>query len=72
MSAHDNDELIYVVRGTITVAADGSEIELATGDTYYCAAGTKHRWWAHTDDTITLLLAVADGLIVRHPPHRPR
>ncbi|RDI53289.1 helix-turn-helix domain-containing protein [Nocardia mexicana] len=70
--AHDNDELIYVVRGTITVVADDTEITLSTGDTYYCAAGTEHRWWAHTDDTVTLLLAVADGLVVRHPPHRPR
>ncbi|MFI5777696.1 helix-turn-helix domain-containing protein [Nocardia sp. NPDC051570] len=69
---HENDELIYVVRGTITLIADGTEIELSTGDTYYCTAGVRHRWWAHTHDTVTLLLAVADGLIVRHPPHRRR
>jgi len=70
--AHDNDELIYVVHGSITVVADGEQIDLSTGDTYYCAAGTKHRWWANTPDTKTLLLAVSDGLTVRHPPHRPR
>ncbi|WP_324194707.1 helix-turn-helix domain-containing protein [Nocardia terpenica] len=70
--AHDNDELIYVVRGAITVVADGTEITLATGDAYYCAAGIRHRWWAHTNDTMTLITAVSDGLTVRHPPHRPR
>ncbi|WP_203217823.1 helix-turn-helix domain-containing protein [Nocardia terpenica] len=69
---HDNDELIYVVHGTITVVADGTEITLSTGDAYYCTAGTRHRWWAHTDDTMTLITAVSDGLTVRHPPHRPR
>ncbi|MEV6770348.1 helix-turn-helix transcriptional regulator [Nocardia sp. NPDC051030] len=70
--AHDNDELIYVVRGAITVASSDEEITLSTGDTYYCAAGTKHRWWAHTDDTVTLIVAVADGMAVRRRPHRPR
>ncbi|MFI9509500.1 helix-turn-helix domain-containing protein [Nocardia sp. NPDC052566] len=70
--AHDNDELIYVVHGTITVAADGREIVLATGDTYYCAAGTEHRWWAHTHDTKALLIAVADGLAVRRATHKRR
>ncbi|WP_324192375.1 helix-turn-helix domain-containing protein [Nocardia transvalensis] len=70
--AHENDELIYVVRGTITVVADGEEIVLSTGDAYYCTGGVQHRWWAHTDDTVTVLLAVTDGLVVRHPPHRRR
>ncbi|MCM6775636.1 helix-turn-helix domain-containing protein [Nocardia sp. CDC159] len=70
--AHENDELIYIVRGSITLVADGDRIDLSTGDAYYCTAGVRHRWWAHTDDTITLLLAVADGLVVRHPPHRRR
>jgi transcriptional regulator with XRE-family HTH domain len=70
--AHDNDELIYVACGSITIVAESEEIELAGGDAYYCAAGVKHRWWAHTGDTRTITLAVADGLVVRHPPHRPR
>ncbi|MFI6868450.1 helix-turn-helix domain-containing protein [Nocardia sp. NPDC050406] len=65
---HDNDELIYVVTGAVTVATPASETTLATGDTYYCVAGTRHRWWAHTDDTVTLVLAVADGLAVRRAP----
>ncbi|GAA5063546.1 helix-turn-helix domain-containing protein [Nocardia callitridis] len=70
--AHTNDELIYVVHGAITVVAGGVETQLSTGDSYYCQSGSKHRWWAHTNETKTLLLAVADGLVVRHPPHRPR
>ncbi len=69
---HQNDELIYVVAGTITLVADGEELTLSTGDTFYCAAGVRHRWWAHTDDTTTLVLAVADGLAVRRAPNRPR
>ncbi len=36
---HQNDELIYVVSGTITLVADGEELTLSTGDTFYCAAG---------------------------------
>ncbi|MBB5912236.1 transcriptional regulator with XRE-family HTH domain [Nocardia transvalensis] len=71
-STRDSDELIYVVRGTITVLAGGAETELSTGDSYYCTAGESHSWWAHTDETVTLLLSVADGLVVRRPPHRPR
>ncbi|WP_225724867.1 MULTISPECIES: helix-turn-helix domain-containing protein [unclassified Nocardia] len=70
--AHDNDELIYVVHGSITVVADGIESTLSTGDAYYCAGGSKHRWWAHTPETKTLLFAVADGLVVRRATHRPR
>lgn len=70
--AHENDELIYVVKGSITIAAQGAETHLATADTYYCVAGVRHRWWAHTDDTVTLVLAVADGLTVRRAPRRSR
>ncbi|WP_218026818.1 helix-turn-helix domain-containing protein [Nocardia inohanensis] len=69
---HDNDELIYVVRGSITVAAGDDELTLHAGDTYYCAAGVRHRWWARSDDTTTLVLAVADGMTVRRRPHRAR
>ncbi|MEC3955173.1 XRE family transcriptional regulator [Nocardia sp. CDC153] len=70
--AHANDELIYVVRGAITVVAGGEEHVLGTGDAFYCAAGVRHRWWAHTDDTTTLLLSVADALTIRRRPHHPR
>ncbi|WP_425297095.1 cupin domain-containing protein, partial [Nocardia brasiliensis] len=37
-----------MVAGTITLVADGEELTLSTGDTFYCAAGVRHRWWAHT------------------------
>lgn len=69
---HDNDELIYVVKGAVTVAAQGAETTLGTGDTYYCVAGVRHRWWARTDDTVTLVLAVADGMAVRRASHKSR
>ncbi|MFI1914894.1 helix-turn-helix domain-containing protein [Nocardia sp. NPDC020380] len=69
---HDNDELIHVVHGAVTVVAGDEELILTAGDSYYCAAGVRHRWWAHTDDTTTLVLTVADGLTVRRRPHRPR
>uniref|UniRef100_UPI0024544A2D cupin domain-containing protein n=1 Tax=Nocardia brasiliensis TaxID=37326 RepID=UPI0024544A2D len=58
--------------GTITLVAEGVELTLPTGDTFYCAPGVRHRWGAHTDDTTTLVLAVADGLAVRRAPNRPR
>lgn len=69
---HDNDEIIYVVHGSITVAAGDEELALNAGDTYYCTAGVRHRWWAHTSDTTTLVLAVADGMTVRRRPHQAR
>ncbi|MGW4243515.1 helix-turn-helix domain-containing protein [Nocardia sp. NPDC004722] len=67
---HANDELIYVVRGAISVVADGAEHELAAGDTFYCTGGVAHRWWAHTPETTTLLVSVADTLAIRRRPHR--
>lgn len=69
---HANDELIYVATGSITLATPAEEITLEAGDTYYCVAGVPHRWWAHTDTTVTLVVAVADGLSVRRSPHKPR
>ncbi|WP_278263460.1 cupin domain-containing protein [Nocardia sp. AG03] len=65
---HRADEIIHVVRGRISLVADGTEYELGPGDTYYCRAGEKHRWWAHSPDTTTLVLAVADGRTVRRGP----
>ncbi|MFB7875770.1 MULTISPECIES: helix-turn-helix domain-containing protein [unclassified Nocardia] len=62
---HRGDEIIHVVRGRISLVADGTEHELGPGDTYYCRAGEKHRWWAHSPDTTTLVLAVADGRTVK-------
>ncbi|MGW4352415.1 helix-turn-helix domain-containing protein [Nocardia sp. NPDC004582] len=69
---HANDELIHVLHGTITVVAAGEEFTLSDGDTYYCAAGTRHRWWSHTDDTTTFVVTVPDRLTVRRRPHQPR
>ncbi|MFC9474427.1 helix-turn-helix domain-containing protein [Nocardia sp. NPDC055002] len=62
---HRSDEIIHVIRGRISLIADGTEHDLGTGDTYYCRAGEKHRWWAHSPDTTTLVLAVADGRTVK-------
>ncbi|MFD3591736.1 helix-turn-helix domain-containing protein [Nocardia sp. NPDC058640] len=62
---HQGDEIIHVTRGAISLIADGTEHELGAGDTYYCRAGEKHRWWAHSPDTTTLVLAVADGRTVK-------
>ncbi|MCU1643382.1 MAG: hypothetical protein JWN03_3657 [Nocardia sp.] len=69
---HPNDELIYVVTGTITLEAQGPPTTLTAGDSYYCPANTPHRWWAHTPDTITLLLTVAEDATIRRSPHKPR
>ncbi|WP_327142104.1 helix-turn-helix domain-containing protein [Nocardia sp. NBC_01327] len=69
---HPNDELIYVVTGAITLEAHSTPTTLTTGDSYYCPANTRHRWWAHTPDTITLLLTVAEDAQIRRSPHKPR
>lgn len=62
---HDGDEILHVVRGRVTIRAAGSEHELGPGDTYYCVAGERHRWWAHSPDTTTLVVAVADNRTVK-------
>ncbi|WP_280449866.1 hypothetical protein, partial [Nocardia brasiliensis] len=58
--------------GTFRVAAFAVALTLPPGYTYYCGGGGPHRGGAHTDDTTTLVLAVADGLAVRRAPNRPR
>ncbi|MEV0077994.1 XRE family transcriptional regulator [Nocardia neocaledoniensis] len=69
--AHAGDEIIHVVRGRVSLVADGTEYELGQGDTYYCRAGERHRWWAHSPDTTTLVVAVADGRTVKNT-HRTK
>ncbi|MGY0501091.1 cupin domain-containing protein [Nocardia sp. FBN12] len=54
-----------MTRGRISLIADDTAHELSAGDTYYCRAGEKHRWWAHSPHTTTLVLAVADGRTVK-------
>ncbi|GGK32933.1 helix-turn-helix domain-containing protein [Nocardia camponoti] len=63
--AHRADEIIHVISGSISLVADDVEYTLTAGDTYYCQAGERHRWSAHTDDTQTLVIAVADDRTVR-------
>ncbi|MFF2085868.1 helix-turn-helix domain-containing protein [Nocardia sp. NPDC058176] len=62
---HQGDEIIHVIRGRISIVAAGTEHELGPGDTYYCGAGERHRWWAHTPDTTTLVVAVGDHRTVK-------
>ncbi|WP_280455723.1 hypothetical protein, partial [Nocardia brasiliensis] len=53
-------------------AAVGAALPRPTAHTFYCAAAAPPRGGPKTDDTTTLVLAVADGLAVRRAPNRPR
>ncbi|TNC22906.1 helix-turn-helix domain-containing protein [Amycolatopsis alkalitolerans] len=57
---HRNDELLYVVRGSVRAVAAGAEHKLAEGDALYCTGGVRHSWQPLTEDTKVLLVAVTE------------
>lgn len=59
---HPNDELLYVVEGTVEAEAEGERYELGRGDTLYCTGGVTHRWRAREAGTRVLLVGVADDI----------
>lgn len=57
---HENDELLYVVSGSVRVRTGDTEHTLDARDTLYCAGGTPHSWHALSPDTRLLVIAVRD------------
>lgn len=64
---HRNDELMYVVAGSVVVTAAGTETTLRVGDTLYCPGGVQHRWRAESVDTELLVVAVSERARVTLP-----
>ena len=55
--AHDEDEFLTVVRGTVRVELHPGEVHvLHAGDSLYYVGGTPHRWAATDDDGYVLFV----------------
>lgn len=64
---HRNDELMYVVAGSVVVTAAGADTTLRVGDTLYCPGGVQHRWRAESVDTELLVVAVSERARITLP-----
>jgi DNA-binding transcriptional MerR regulator/quercetin dioxygenase-like cupin family protein len=42
--AHEGEEFIFVVRGTLHISLDGEEYALKSGDSFYFESSTPHTW----------------------------
>jgi quercetin dioxygenase-like cupin family protein len=63
---HRNDELMYVVDGTVEVEAEGRAHRLGRGDTLFLSGGVRHRWRATGHEARILVVTVADH--IENPP----
>ncbi|MCB1185073.1 cupin domain-containing protein [bacterium] len=41
--AHDKDEFVYILEGSLVVEMEGSEVEVRQGEAILIPAGTRHR-----------------------------
>lgn len=59
---HSGEDFVYVIAGTIAVEFDdGSELELAAGDSLHHAGMVGHRWVLRGDVSAEVLCIVAPG-----------
>lgn len=56
------DEVLYVVEGTIIVSVGGEREEYSTGDAVYLPRGVEHGYALCTDEARLLLLALPAGI----------
>ena len=54
-----SEELIIVLKGTVTLIKKGEEIQLKTGETYYIEPETKHNVVNHSDDEVEYIYVVS-------------
>jgi len=57
--AHDGQEFIYIVSGTIEMLYDGKEYRLEQGDSVYLDASRGHRFHGHGDRPAQMLAVVS-------------
>lgn len=53
--AHDGEEMMFVLDGSITVELDGERNVLESGDSLHFPSSRTHSTWNHTDHDATLL-----------------
>jgi quercetin dioxygenase-like cupin family protein len=56
---HDGAELIYVLRGALTVTVDGEPTTLEEGDAMYFDSGASHAYARHGRSTCAAIVVVA-------------
>lgn len=56
------DELVYVVRGEVTVYLDGAERRCAAGECALLPLGSEHTWRVESGEARLLILATPAGL----------
>lgn len=56
------DEVVYVVEGTIVVSVDGERSEYKAGEAVFLPRGQEHGYLLRTDEARLLVLAVPAGI----------
>ncbi|MFE1646360.1 helix-turn-helix domain-containing protein [Microbacterium sp. P01] len=54
--AHDEDEFVYVLSGSVCMEVDGAVSVLSPSDSAYYAGGVAHRWWSEDGRPYRLLV----------------
>ncbi len=55
--AHEGEEMLFVLEGTVTVEVDGDRTVLETGDSIHFPSTKVHSTWNHSDTPATILWA---------------
>src|SRR5690606_31858863 len=53
--AHEGEEILYVLEGSITQRLDGDEMVMSAGDSLHFRGNRPHSWANHTDQPARLL-----------------
>ncbi|MEK8142458.1 cupin domain-containing protein [Streptomyces sp. M10(2022)] len=67
---HRNDEVMYVVEGSVEVEAEGQAYRLDRGDTLFLSGGVRHRWRATGPGTRLLVVSVAEHIDATYDSRR--
>lgn len=76
--AHEGEEILYVLEGSITQRLEGEEMVMSAGDSLHFRGNRPHSWSNHTDQparllwTGTLTLFRSTAKPSRQPPTKPK
>jgi transcriptional regulator with XRE-family HTH domain len=76
--AHEGEEILYVLEGSITQRLEGEEMVMSAGDRLHFRGNRPHSWSNHTDQparllwTGTLTLFRSTAKPSRQPPAKPK
>lgn len=61
--AHEEEEFLLVVAGSIRIELDGIAHDLGEGDSVYFPGGVVHRWWSLDGEPYRLLVVKSAGAL---------